>query len=136
VPYGGKDTLKNTLLIQFVLRKFDRVYVTYDLDADADVRAALKRAGLKEDEHFIPLGVAQAGKDCIEGMLPHRVISAVHGKETDLVLKLTSPSERRRAKDELKRKYLEEFKSHTDYSNEELKELGRVTRKINTRLCK
>ena len=135
VPYGGKDTLKNTLLLQFVLRKFDRVYVTYDLDADGDVRAALKRAGLKEDEHFIPLGVAQAGKDCIEGLLPQRVISAVHGKETDLVMKLSS-SERRRAKDELKRKYLEEFRSHTDYSNEELKELGRVTRKINTRLCK
>src|SRR4029077_19629202 len=102
VPYGGKDTLKNTLLLQFVLRKFDRVYVTYYLDADGDVRAALKRAGLKEDEHFIPLGVAQAGKDCIEGLLPQRVISAVHGRETDLVMKLSS-GERRRAKDELKR---------------------------------
>jgi predicted ATP-dependent endonuclease of OLD family len=31
VPYGGKDTLKNTLLVQFVLRKFDMVFVTYDL---------------------------------------------------------------------------------------------------------
>jgi hypothetical protein len=71
----------------------------------------------------------------VKGMLPRRVISAVHGRETDLVMKLSS-SERRRAKDELKRKYLEEFKSHTDYSNEELKELSRVTRKINTRLCK
>jgi hypothetical protein len=136
VPYGGKDTLKNTLLLQFVLRKFDLVYITYDLDADGDVRAALKRAGLKEDEHFIPLGIAQAGKDCIEWLLPQQVISAVHGKESDLVMKLTSSSERRRAKDELKRKYLEEFKSHADYSNEELKELGKVTRKINARLCK
>jgi len=60
----------------------------------------------------------------------------MHGKETDLVMKLTSSSERRRAKDEPKRKYLEEFKSHTDYSNEELKELGKVTRKIDARLCK
>jgi hypothetical protein len=136
VPYGGKDVLKNTLLLQFVLRKFDRVYVTYDLDADGDVRAALKRAGLKEDRHFMPLGMAQAGKECIEGMLPQRVVSAVHAKETDLVMKLTSAGERRRAKEELKRRYLEEFKSHADYSKEELKALARVTRTINTRLCK
>jgi hypothetical protein len=26
VPYGGKDTLKNTLLLKFVLSKFDRVF--------------------------------------------------------------------------------------------------------------
>jgi hypothetical protein len=135
VPYGGKDTLKNTLLLQFVLRKFDRVYITYDLDADTDVRAALKRAGLKEDEHFIPLGVPQAGKDCIEGLLPQRVIAAVHGRETDLVMQLTS-NERRRAKDHLKKKYLEEFKCHANYADDELKELGKVTRKINTRLCR
>ena len=135
VPYGGKDTLKNTLLLQFVLRKFDRVYITYDLDADTEVRAALKRTGLKEDEHFIPLGLPQAGKDCIEGLLPHRVISAVHGRETDLVMRLTS-NERRRAKELLKKKYLEEFQCNSDYSDEDLKELSKVTRKINMRLCK
>jgi putative ATP-dependent endonuclease of the OLD family len=67
VPYGGKDTLKNTLLLQFVLRKFDRVYITYDLDADAEVRAALKRTGLKEDEHFIPLGVPQRERTALKG---------------------------------------------------------------------
>jgi hypothetical protein len=33
IGYGGKDTLKNTLLVQFVLRNFDQVYITYDLDA-------------------------------------------------------------------------------------------------------
>ena len=135
VPYGGKDTLKNTLLLQFMLRTFDRVYITYDLDADTEVRAALKRTGLKEDEHFIPLGLPQAGKDCIEGLLPYRVISAVHGRETDLVMRLTS-NERRRAKELLKKKYLEEFQCHSDYSNEELKGLSKVTRKINMRLCK
>jgi predicted ATP-dependent endonuclease of OLD family len=133
VPYGGKDTLKNTLLLQFVLRKFDRVFVTYDLDAHGDVGAALKRAGLKEDKDFIPLGVQQAGKDCMEGMLPQRVIAAVHGRETDLVMKLSSNTERRRAKEELKQKYLEEFKSHTDYSSEELKALNMITKKINMR---
>jgi hypothetical protein len=48
IPYGGKDTLKNTLLVKFVLQKFDLVFVTYDLDAHHDIRAALNRIGLKE----------------------------------------------------------------------------------------
>lgn len=136
VPYGGKDTLKNTLLIQFVLRKFDRVFVTYDFDAASDVRAALVRVGLKESADYIGLGVDQPGKDCIEGLLPSGVLSAVNGRETDLVMKLGSKdnSERRKAKDALKKLYLSEFKSKVDHSKEDLKELAKVIRLVNTRL--
>jgi len=136
VPYGGKDTLKNTLLVQFVLRKFDRVFVTYDLDAEADVRSALGRLGLKENQDFLGLGLLQPGKDCFEGLLPQRVLAAVNGRETDLVMKLGSrdTGERRKAKDSLKKKYLEEFKAHSDYTKEELKDLHRVVRTVNARL--
>jgi putative ATP-dependent endonuclease of OLD family len=136
VPYGGKDTLKNTLLIQFVLRKFDRVFVTYDLDAATEVRAALGRVGLNENTDYIGLGANQAGKDCIEGLLPHSVLSAVNGRETDLVMKLGSKenSERRKAKDALKKLYLNEFKSRTDHTKEDLKDLAKVVRLVNSRL--
>jgi putative ATP-dependent endonuclease of OLD family len=136
VPYGGKDTLKNTLLIQFVLRKFDRVFVTYDLDADSEVRAALGRVGLRENQDYTALGLGQAGKDCIEGLLPSKVLSAVNGRETDVVMKLGSRdnSERRKAKDALKKEYLKEFKSRTDHTKEELKEIAKIIRLVNTRL--
>lgn len=136
VPYGGKDTLKNTLLIQFVLRKFDHVFLSYDLDAASDVRAALTRVGLKENIDYAGLGIAQPGKDCIEGLLPHNVLSSVNGRETDLVMKLGSKdnAERRRAKDELKRAYLNEFKSRTDHTKDELKELSKIIRLVNLRL--
>lgn len=136
VPYGGKDTLKNTLLIQFVLRKFDRVFVTYDLDAASDVRAALGRVGLREGADYTGLGVDQAGRDCIEGLLPHSVLSAVNGRETDLVMKLGSRdnAERRKAKDALKKLYLDEFRARTDHSKEDLKELAKVVRLVNVRL--
>jgi putative ATP-dependent endonuclease of the OLD family len=136
VPYGGKDTLKNTLLIQFVLRKFDRVFVTYDLDAASEVRGALGRVGLVESTDFIGLGANQAGKDCIEGLLPQSVLSTVNGRETDLVMKLGSKdnSERRKAKDALKKLYLNEFKSKTDHTKDDLKELAKVVRLVNTRL--
>lgn len=70
VPYGGKDSLKNTSLVQFVLSKFDQVFVTYDLDADTEVRSALMRLGLKENQDFLALGVNVPGKDCCEGLLP------------------------------------------------------------------
>lgn len=136
VPYGGKDTLKNTLLIQFVLRKFDRVFVTYDLDAALDVKAALTRVGLKEGSDYIGLGIQQGGRDCIEGLLPQRILSTVNGRETDLVMRLGSKenTERRRAKDALKKHYLQEFKSRADHSDEDLKALSRIVRIINSRL--
>jgi len=136
VPYGGKDTLKNTLLVQFVLKKFDRVFVTYDLDAASEVASALTRVGLKENVDYIGLGVNQAGMDCIEGLLPQSVLSAVNGQQTDLVMKLGSKenSERRKAKDALKKFYLAEFKARTNLTREELKELSKVVRLVNARL--
>ena len=95
VSYGGKDSLKNTSLVQFVLSKFDQVFVTYDLDADGDVRSALTRLGLKENRDFIALGVNTPGKDCCEGLLPERVLAAVNGRETVLVMKLGSSAKAR-----------------------------------------
>lgn len=135
VPYGGKDTLKNTLLVQFVLRTFDQLFVTFDLDAESDVRAALNRNNLKEGTDYAALGISQPGKDCIEGLLPQRVLSAVNGRETDLVMKLRSKdnSERRKAKDALKQRYLDEFQRHTDYTKDDLKELSKVVKQINSR---
>jgi hypothetical protein len=123
-------------LIQFVLRNFDRVFVTYDLDATSDVRAALGRVGLNENSDYIALGSNQPGKDCIEGLLPHSILSAVNGRETDLVMRLGSRdnSERRKAKDELKKLYLNEFKSRTDHTKDDLKELAKVVRLVNLRL--
>jgi len=135
VGYGGKDTLKNTVLVQFVMSKFDKVYITYDLDAHEDVKSALARLGLKETQHFLPLGVSQAGKDCIEGMLPARILAAVNGRETDLVMSLGDAKRRREAKDKLKKLYLEEFAKHTDYSKKELEEFGRAIRTINGKLA-
>lgn len=135
-PYGGKDTLKNTLLVQFVLRKFDHVFVTYDLDADPEARAPLQRLGLREGTDFLAMGIAEPGKDAVEGLLPKRVLAAVQGRETDLVMKLgcRENNERRKAKDALKKMYLEEFKRHTDYTRDEVRELLRVVKAVNARL--
>jgi hypothetical protein len=122
--------------MQFVLRKFDRVFVTYDLDAASEAGAALGRLGLKEGTDYIGLGIKQAGKDCIEGLLPKTVLSTVNGRETDLVMKLGSAnsSERKRAKDDLKRHYLNEFMSRTNYTRDDLGEIAKIVRMVNSRL--
>jgi len=136
VPYGGKDTLKNTLLVKFVLSRFDNFYLTYDLDAHDECKIALERLGLEENKNFIFLGCNESGKKNIEGLLPERILSLVHGKETALVSKLASSEsgDRKNARDELKKKYLTEFKRHVDYSKEELSEFEKVIKIINKEL--
>lgn len=138
VPYGGKDTLKNSILVKFVLSKFDQVFITYDLDAHDECKKALERIGLKEKINFYPLGKSSSGLKDIEGLLPTRITSEVNGKESDLIAKLRSSDsgERKSAKNELKKKYLEEFKNHSDYSEEELQEFSKVISIIKKSLSK
>lgn len=135
VAYGGKDTLKNTLLLQFVLSKFDQVFITYDLDAENEVKSSLLRLGLREGVDFTPVGLQQAGRYAIEGLLPDKILNSVNGRETDLVMKLGSREnkDRRAARDALKKKYLSEFTSNSDYTKTDLKELSKLIRIINSR---
>lgn len=136
VPYGGKDTLKNTILVKFVLSKFDKVFITFDLDAASDVQGYLQRLDLKETVDFLAVGLNKAGKDAIEGLLPDRILSAVNARETDLVMQLGAQDgkKRKEAKDKLKRKYLEEFKNHDNYSHDELKEISKLIKTINKKM--
>jgi putative ATP-dependent endonuclease of OLD family len=137
VPYGGKDTLKNTILLQFVLSTFDKVFVTYDLDAKGDVRAPLERLGLKEGHDCMALGKNKAGYDCIEGLLPDRVLGEVTGSQPELVMKLTSKNnkDRKSAKEALKKLYLATFKTIADVTIDEVAELKKVIMCINKNIC-
>ncbi|WP_198375920.1 ATP-dependent nuclease [Neoroseomonas rubea] len=133
VPYGGKDTLKNTVLIQFVLQKFDRVFITYDLDADAEIKPAIQRAGLRPEADSLALGLSQPGKDCIEGLLPAQVLREVSGRETDFVMALGSQNstDRRKAKEKLKELFLLEFEKTAAFSATDIRELARIVKFIN-----
>jgi hypothetical protein len=108
------------------------VFITYDLDADSDVSSALARLGLKQKDDYLALGVNQAGKDCIEGLLPQCVLSAMNGRETDLVMQLSS-RERKTAKEALKKLYLKEFGGRSEWSKDDLKDLGKIATAINRR---
>lgn len=121
VPYGGKDALKNTSILQFMINKFGRVYITFDLDAKIEVKAALERIGLRENDDFCAIGLDSAGSDCMEGLLPALIKQKVYSDCFELVTRLSSAEskERNSAKNELKRRLLDEFKI-TKMSDKEL----------------
>lgn len=124
VPYGGKDALKNSVMLQFMINKFNRVFITYDLDAKNDLEKTFNNLNLKESVDYMSVGLQEDGKDNIEGLLPEHIHSAVHSENTNLIMKLTSAnaSIRKSAKNELKSKKLLSFKSSPNHREEDLKE--------------
>jgi predicted ATP-dependent endonuclease of OLD family len=113
IPYGGKDALKNSIMLKFVIEKFNRVYITYDLDAKKDLKKVMEQLSLKEDCDHMAIGLNEPGKECIEGLLPKNILANVYSQNTDCVMRLTSPdtNERKSAKNEIKSLLLQEFKS-------------------------
>lgn len=112
VPYEGKDALKNTALRRFIINKFKRVFVTFDLDAENEVAPALRKIGLEEFKDFSSIGLNKDGCECIEGLLPDVIRASVHQNcISDVNAMMSSDTKvRRSARQRLKRAYLEEFK--------------------------
>jgi hypothetical protein len=123
IAYGGKDAMKNSIMLKFIIEKFNRVFITYDLDAKRELQKTMNTLTLVEGDDHMAVGLDDDGKDCIEGLLPESVLSSVHARNTNLVMKLTSTdtSKRKSAKNELKSKLLDEFKSVEDLNAENLK---------------
>jgi len=130
VPFGGKDTLKNTTLIKFILSRFKKVYITFDLDTEKDCKPALERLGLVEIQNFCPVGLKKPGQDRIEGLVPDTIKSSVSRDNPDLVMAMAADStERRKAKDNFKLKLLDEFKK-ADLNEADLKDFRALFKKI------
>jgi len=123
LPYDGKDALKNTILLKFMVEKFRKVLITFDLDAKLELEKIMSQIGLKEGSDYIAIGVDKAGKQCIEGLLPDKIISKVISQNPDTVMQLTSQDskERKSAKNSLKNKYLAEFKADDNISIDDIK---------------
>lgn len=131
VDYGGKDSLKNTSILQFMVNRFSRVYITYDLDAEGEANKALNRIGLKAGEDHCAIGTQGAGMDCIEGLLPAKIKKKVYSDHHETVMALSSQDSntRRNAKNDLKKHYLAEFKC-ADLDDTDLKEFKKLFQKI------
>lgn len=132
LPYGGKDSLKNTSILQFMIKKFGKVYITFDLDAKSELKPSLERIGLHEDENFCAIGKPHPGCECIEGLLPASVKQSVFASQHELVSSMMSQETKVRnsAKSELKKLLLEEFKRQLP-PEKELQPFKDLFRKIN-----
>lgn len=110
--YGGKDTLKHTILLKFIRDRYKKIFVTFDLDAFGEVEKCLSGLGLERGKNYLPLGIDAPGKKDIEGLLPDSIKNAVRSANASLVDQAINGlgEERRHAKQRLKKLFLEEFK--------------------------
>lgn len=133
LPYQGKDSLKNSILLKFVLDKFDKSLITFDLDAKHELHKTMSNLNLTDGEDYFAIGVDEAGKNCIEGLLPATVISSVYSTHYSLAMKSSSqnPTDRKSAKNELKKLLLDEFKKQKTISKSELSGFRKLFSTIN-----
>lgn len=129
VAYGGKDALKNTVLLKFTLEKYDSAYITFDLDALTHVERSIEAIGYVKDKTYFAIGKDKNGHKDIEGLLPDRVRAKVYAENTETVTSAIGGD--KSAKDLLKKKLLEEFKLSTDYTPDEMKHFQELINKIN-----
>lgn len=125
IPYGGKDALKNTQLLKFLIQKFDKAFITFDRDCDSEVSKWLEKIGLVRDQDFCCVGRETPGSDCIEGLLPTEIKSKIYAEHHELVTRIVSSDTKARndARSELKQKMLSEFKNNK-YEDKDMKGLA------------
>ncbi len=136
--YGGKDVLRNTVLLKFVKERYRNIFITYDLDADPEMEKTLTGLGLKKGKHYMPLGIDAPGKRNIEGLLPESIRSAVYGNNPGLVDQATQGTrdEKESARGLLKKLLLEEFQKKAKPGEEYFGKFYEVTRIINAAFSK
>lgn len=110
-PYDGADNAKNTILMNFIKKKFHKVVMTVDIDRYNDVKKGITSIGFKENVDFFAIGKRESGKECIEGLVPKTVWGTVLSSDPDLSMKavMSMGKEQKSAKNELKKKLLDEF---------------------------
>lgn len=136
IPYEGTGTLKNNVLLRFIKNRYKRVFVTFDLDMKNEVERFMLALGMKRDVDYAAIGIDAAGKRAIEGLLPEAVRTAVFSKFPDLVMAATSGTkdERDQARNQLKSRYLSEFKATAKPGDADFGEFYKLVRLANKAL--
>ncbi|MBL9180721.1 MAG: AAA family ATPase [Verrucomicrobiaceae bacterium] len=131
-PYGGVGFFSNSILIKFVMSRFSKFVITYDLDHDAQITKALQNLGLKKGVHFFPIGQDKPGKRDVEGLLPDSIRGQVYSQFPDLVaIASSADKERDSARRKLKEHLLSEFRSKAQPGTEDFSEFYKLSKAIN-----
>lgn len=103
------------------------------MDRFNSVKKAVTSIGFKENVDFLPIGISNPGKQCIEGLIPQSVYCTLYAKEPDLAQKaiMAIGEDQKSAKNEIKKKLLEEFKLIPINKDTTHKEFYSLIKKIN-----
>jgi putative ATP-dependent endonuclease of OLD family len=137
VSYDGTGSLSNTILLRFIKNRFNKLFVTFDLDAADKLERTLQSLQLEKGKQYLPIGLNAAGKKCIEGLLPDGVTTVVFGANPALVQAATSGTkeEQESAKNRLKKLLLEQFKKVAEPGSNDFAHFYQLTRTINKALA-
>lgn len=130
--YGGAGNLKNNILLRFVKDRFKKFLVTVDMDKISDVKSSFTTLGLQENKEFLVIGKNETGKKCIEGLVPHNLLSKVYSENVELVQKgMENSNDGKNARNELKGKILELFKTEAENDLDNFAEFYKLSKIIN-----
>lgn len=130
--YGGAGNIKNNILLRFIKERFKRFVVTVDLDKIHEVKCAFDTLGLKENQEYIVIGKNETGKKCIEGLIPHNLLSKIYAENVELVQKaMENSSEGKSSRSELKTKILEAFKIEGQNDLANFSEFYKISKQLN-----
>lgn len=136
-PYGGDGFFAHDVMMKFIINRFNKVIVTFDLDVESKVSKKLELLGLKKNEDFLAIGLNSPGKRNIEGLLPSSVTSDVASKNPELFDHATSADEgNHAAKQKLKRLKQESFFSNNSPGSGGYGEFYKLTEAVNKALRK
>ena len=136
VSYEGTGSLSNTVLLRFVKNRYRKLFVTFDLDAAAQVEKTLQSLQLVKGKQYAPVGHNAPGKKNIEGLLPESIRTAVYGANPDLVQAATAGTKEEQgdAKKKLKWALLSEFKRAASPGDEHFGRFYSLAKMINRAL--
>jgi putative ATP-dependent endonuclease of the OLD family len=134
--YGGKEVLRNSVLLRFIRNRYRRLFITFDLDAEPSVLRALESLGLERHRDYCGIGLNQPGKKAIEGLLPDEIPTEVYSRSPALVQQAMhgTPDEKESAKNRLKQLMLEEFKRKAEPGEHHFGRFYRLVREIDRAL--
>jgi predicted ATP-dependent endonuclease of OLD family len=132
LAYGGKDTVKQRLLLNFIKNRYKKCFVTFDLDVKDEVEPCLNDTGFEGGKHYLAIGLNEPGKKAIEGLLPDSIRSAVYAANPGLVDQAVSGNgkEKSSARNQLKKLLLQQFKKVAMPGDESYKHLYSVAKQI------
>ncbi len=133
--YGGTGLFDNIVFLQFLIKHFKQVLITFDFDSKNKVVPKLEKLNLKENKDFIAIGKDIDGRRAIEGLLPSWVTAEVCAENPAVADQaMSNDGTKRDAQQKMKRLKLEKFIAKVKPNSEDCKDFYRLVSSINKML--